>query len=30
MAKIKRALMSVYDKTGIVEFARSLSKMGVE
>jgi len=30
VAKIKRALMSVYDKTGIVEFARSLSKMGVE
>lgn len=30
MAKIKRALISVSDKTGIVEFARELSKMGVE
>jgi phosphoribosylaminoimidazolecarboxamide formyltransferase / IMP cyclohydrolase len=28
--KIKRALLSVYDKTGIVEFARVLSENGVE
>jgi phosphoribosylaminoimidazolecarboxamide formyltransferase/IMP cyclohydrolase len=28
--KIKRALISVYDKTGIVAFARSLSGIGVE
>jgi phosphoribosylaminoimidazolecarboxamide formyltransferase/IMP cyclohydrolase len=27
--KIKRALISVSDKTGVVEFARALSKMGV-
>ena len=27
---IKRALLSVSDKTGIVEFARSLSEKGVE
>ncbi len=30
MKKIKRALISVYDKNGIVEFARSLSEMNVE
>ncbi len=30
MAKIKRAILSVSDKTGIVEFAKSLSDMGVE
>ncbi|MDI6826444.1 MAG: bifunctional phosphoribosylaminoimidazolecarboxamide formyltransferase/IMP cyclohydrolase [Candidatus Aenigmarchaeota archaeon] len=30
MSKIKRALVSVYDKTGIVEFCRSLHKLGVE
>ncbi len=28
--RIKRALLSVSDKTGIVEFARALSEMGVE
>ncbi|HEV2342406.1 MAG TPA: bifunctional phosphoribosylaminoimidazolecarboxamide formyltransferase/IMP cyclohydrolase [Candidatus Acidoferrales bacterium] len=27
---IERALISVYDKTGVAEFARALSKMGVE
>ena len=27
---MKRALISVYDKTGIVSFARELSKLGVE
>ncbi len=30
MAKIQRALLSVTDKTGLVEFARKLSAMGVE
>jgi phosphoribosylaminoimidazolecarboxamide formyltransferase/IMP cyclohydrolase len=30
MAAIKRALISVSDKTGIVEFAQGLSQMGVE
>jgi phosphoribosylaminoimidazolecarboxamide formyltransferase/IMP cyclohydrolase len=30
MSKIRRALISVSDKKGIVEFARSLSGMGVE
>lgn len=30
MAKIKRALLSVFDKTGIVEFAKSLSDLGIE
>lgn len=30
MVKIKRALISVSDKTGIVEFAKGLSKLGVE
>jgi phosphoribosylaminoimidazolecarboxamide formyltransferase/IMP cyclohydrolase len=28
--KIKRAIISVSDKTGVVEFAKSLSQMGVE
>ncbi len=28
--KIKRALLSVYDKTGLVEFARGLHELGVE
>ena len=28
--KITRALLSVYDKTGIVEFARELQQRGVE
>jgi len=28
--KIKRALLSVSDKTGIAEFARRLQQMGVE
>ncbi len=30
MPKIKRALLSVYDKTGIVEFAQSLLEYEVE
>jgi phosphoribosylaminoimidazolecarboxamide formyltransferase/IMP cyclohydrolase len=30
MAKIERALVSVTDKTGLVDFARRLSNMGVE
>jgi phosphoribosylaminoimidazolecarboxamide formyltransferase/IMP cyclohydrolase len=30
MSKIKRALVSVYDKTGIVEFCRNLHKLGIE
>lgn len=30
MTKISRALLSVSDKTGIVEFARELNQMGVE
>ncbi|MEW6600724.1 MAG: bifunctional phosphoribosylaminoimidazolecarboxamide formyltransferase/IMP cyclohydrolase [Nitrospirota bacterium] len=30
MAKVQRALISVSDKTGIVEFAQGLSKLGVE
>jgi phosphoribosylaminoimidazolecarboxamide formyltransferase/IMP cyclohydrolase len=30
MSRIKRALLSVSDKTGIVEFAKALSDMGVE
>jgi phosphoribosylaminoimidazolecarboxamide formyltransferase/IMP cyclohydrolase len=29
MAEIKRALISVYNKEGIVEFARSLSELGI-
>ena len=28
--KIKRALISVYDKTGVIEFATSLNNLGVE
>src|SRR6202045_1154454 len=28
--KIQRAILSVTDKTGLVEFARKLSKLGVE
>ncbi len=28
--KIKRALISVHDKTGIVEFARGLIELGIE
>ena len=30
MAKIQRALLSVSDKTGLVEFARGLSDLGIE
>ena len=30
MVKIKRALISVSDKTGIVDLAKELSKFGVE
>lgn len=30
MVKIKRALVSVSDKTGIVDFARELNKLGIE
>jgi phosphoribosylaminoimidazolecarboxamide formyltransferase/IMP cyclohydrolase len=30
MVKIKRALISVSDKTGILEFARELAKLGIE
>jgi len=30
MAKIQRAILSVTDKTGLVDFAKQLSKMGVE
>jgi phosphoribosylaminoimidazolecarboxamide formyltransferase/IMP cyclohydrolase len=30
MAKVQRAILSVTDKTGLVEFARSLSGLGVE
>ncbi len=30
MAAIKRALISVSDKTGVVEFARALAEAGVE
>jgi phosphoribosylaminoimidazolecarboxamide formyltransferase / IMP cyclohydrolase len=30
MAKIQRAILSVTDKTGLVDFANQLSKMGVE
>ncbi len=30
MRRIERALLSVFDKTGIVEFARALSGLGVE
>jgi len=28
--QIKRALLSVYDKTGIIEFARDLTRLGVQ
>jgi phosphoribosylaminoimidazolecarboxamide formyltransferase / IMP cyclohydrolase len=28
--KVRRALISVHDKTGVVDFARSLAKLGVE
>ena len=30
MLQVKRALISVSDKQGLVDFARELSKMGVE
>jgi phosphoribosylaminoimidazolecarboxamide formyltransferase/IMP cyclohydrolase len=30
MMRIKRALISVYDKTGIVDFARELNRLGIE
>jgi phosphoribosylaminoimidazolecarboxamide formyltransferase/IMP cyclohydrolase len=30
MSKIKRTLISVFDKTGIVEFCRNLHKLGIE
>ena len=30
MSKIKRALVSVYDKTGIIEFCRNLHRLGIE
>ncbi|MBI5190660.1 MAG: bifunctional phosphoribosylaminoimidazolecarboxamide formyltransferase/IMP cyclohydrolase [Nitrospirae bacterium] len=30
MAKVKRALISVSDKTGVIDFASKLAKMGVE
>ena len=30
MTQIKRALVSVSDKTGVVEFAKGLSEAGVE
>src|SRR5512145_2326768 len=30
MARIHRAILSVSDKTGIVEFAKGLSRLGVE
>ncbi|HLE08537.1 MAG TPA: IMP cyclohydrolase, partial [Thermodesulfobacteriota bacterium] len=30
MKKIQRAIISVTDKTGILEFAKELAKMGVE
>ena len=30
MIKVKRALISVSDKTGILEFAKELHKLGVE
>ena len=30
MVKIQKALVSVSDKTGIVEFCRTLSRLGVE
>ena len=30
MSRVKRALLSVHDKTGVVEFARGLSDLGVQ
>ena len=30
MVKIKRALISVWDKTGVLDFAKELNKLGVE
>ncbi|HSH54537.1 MAG TPA: hypothetical protein VK967_05855, partial [Methylotenera sp.] len=30
MATIKRALISVSDKTGIIDFAKNLDQLGVE
>ena len=30
MTKVKRALVSVSDKSGVVEFARALGALGVE
>lgn len=30
LTTVKRALISVYDKTGIVDFARELEKLGIE
>ena len=30
MSRIQRALISVTDKTGVVDFARALSSLGVE
>src|ERR1700690_4146623 len=30
MSRIQRALISVTDKTGVVDFARALSRLGVE
>ena len=30
MSKIQRAILSVTDKTGLVDFARKLSGLGVE
>jgi phosphoribosylaminoimidazolecarboxamide formyltransferase/IMP cyclohydrolase len=30
MSKIRRALISVYDKTGIIEFCRGLHRLGIE
>ncbi|MCX5726641.1 MAG: hypothetical protein NT030_05640, partial [Candidatus Saganbacteria bacterium] len=30
MSKIKRALVSVSDKTGLVKFAKGMKKLGIE
>ena len=30
MSKIKRALISVWDKRGLIDFARGLNKLGIE
>ena len=30
MSRVKRALLSVHDKTGVVEFAKGLSDLGVQ